>query len=278
MSATRRTSLGRPLSNLFLGVAVVAAVLPLLLVLMNAFKPHVAIIENPLALPPTLDLANFTGAWVGGKFTTGVINSVLISGTTILVTLTAAALAAFPLARCQIRFWQLITLYFLCSVTVPIQLFLFPLYFIYAQLGIVGNIFATAIILAAINLPLAIFLLRTYVLTIPVELDDAALMDGAGPWKTFWHVILPLMRPGLVTVGIIVGLNAWNEFLITSTFQQGEAGFTMMLGYRSMNGTITTDRGIMMAGAVIIIVPIIVFFLAMQRFFIAGMTAGAVKG
>jgi raffinose/stachyose/melibiose transport system permease protein len=278
MSANARARVSRSFSNLFLAGAVIIAVIPFLLVGINALKPHAEIVANPLALPASLDFSNFTTAWVSGKFSTGLVNSILLSGTTILVTVSFAALAAFPLARRRIRFWQLITLYFLCSVTVPIQLFLFPLYFLYAQLGVVGNIFATAFILSAINLPLSIFLLRTYILTIPVELDDAALMDGAGPWLTFWHVILPLMRPGLITVAIIVGLNAWNEFLITSTFQQGESGFTMMLGYRSMTGTILNDRGIMMAGAVIIIVPIIIFFLAMQRFFIAGMTSGAVKG
>ena len=96
--------------------------------------------------------------------------------------------------------------------------------------------------------------------------------------STFWHVILPLMRPGLITVTIIVFLNSWNEFLITSTFQKGRSNITMTLGYLSMNGTYATDQGALMAGAFILVAPIIVFFLLMQRFFIAGMTAGAVKG
>ena len=156
--------------------------------------------------------------------------------------------------------------------------FLFPLYFVFAKLGIVGNVIATAFILSAINLPLATFLLRTYVLTIPSEIDDAAFLDGASPIQTFLHIIFPLLRPGLVTVGIIVGLNAWNEFLITSTFQQGQNSFTMTLGYLSMNGTYATDQGAMMAGAFILVAPIILFFIVMQRLFISGMAAGAIKG
>jgi raffinose/stachyose/melibiose transport system permease protein len=264
--------------NLFLGLAVVVALAPFCLVILNAFKSHVDIVANPLSLPKTLSFANFVTAWTTGHFTTGLINSIAICAFTIVITVGFAALAAFPLARRKGRIWRVISIYFLCAVTVPIQLFIFPLYFIYAALGIVGNLFATSLILSAINLPLAIFLLRTYVLAIPMELDDAAFMDGAGPWKTFWYIILPLLRPGLITVGILVGFNAWNEFMITSTFQQGQANFTMTLGYLSMNSTIVTDRGIMMAGALIIIFPIIIFFLAMQRFFIGGMTAGAVKG
>jgi raffinose/stachyose/melibiose transport system permease protein len=264
--------------RLFLFAAVVIALFPLLLVALNTLKPHAAIVQNPLALPTILDFVNFARAWKGGKFSIGIVNSLLLSGSTVAVTVSFASLAAFALARRRIKGWQLITVYFLCATTVPIQLFLFPLYFVYAKLGILGNVFATSLILSAVNLPLATFLLRTYVLSIPVEIDDAAFMDGANPLQTFRYVILPLMRPGLITVAIIVGLNAWNEFLITSTFQQGQRSFTMTLGYLSMNGTYATDQGAMMAGAFILVAPIIVFFLAMQRFFIAGMTAGAVKG
>jgi raffinose/stachyose/melibiose transport system permease protein len=274
----RRPRTSRIAADLFLAGAVLAALLPLLLVAVNTLKPHPAIVQNPLALPLTADFSNFARAWSGGKFSTGIVNSLLLTGSTVLITLSCASLAAFALARRKIRGWQLITVYFLCATTVPIQLFLFPLYFVYAQLGVLGNVFATSIILSAINLPIATFLLRTYVLAIPAEIDDAAFMDGANPLQTFRYVIMPLMRPGLITVAIIVGLNAWNEFLITSTFQQGQRAFTMTLGYLSMNGIYATDQGAMMAGAFILVAPIIVFFLFMQRFFIAGMTAGAVKG
>jgi raffinose/stachyose/melibiose transport system permease protein len=139
-------------------------------------------------------------------------------------------------------------------------------------------VFATAVILAAINLPLAIFLLRTYIMTIPTELDDAGLMDGAGPFQVFWYIIFPLTRPGLVTVAALVCLNVWNEYLVTSTFQQGENHFTMTLGYLAMNGSISADQGLLMAGGVLVIVPILLVFMGTRRFIIGGLTAGAVKG
>jgi raffinose/stachyose/melibiose transport system permease protein len=261
-----------------MGLAVASSVAPLLLVVINAFKPHVAIVENPLSLPASVGIANFKAAWQGGDFSVGLLNSTLLTGTTVVVTVVLASLAAFPLARRRIACWKLVTMYFLCSVTVPIQLFLFPLYFLYARLDLVGNVFATAFILAAVNLPLSILLLRSYVLTIPTELDEAASMDGASPWQIYLYVIMPLMRPGLITVAVVVALNAWNEFLITSTFQQGSSGFTMTLGYRAMAGIISADRGVIMAGACIVIFPIILFFLLVQRLFREGMTAGAVKG
>jgi raffinose/stachyose/melibiose transport system permease protein len=278
MSTVSNKRVGYFAGTAFLWLAVLVAVLPLTLMAINSLKLHVEILQNPLSLPTWLNVTNFVQAWTAGNFTRGLINSLLIAGSTVLITLVCASLAAYPLARQKVRFARLITLYFLAAVTVPIQLFLFPLFFVYAQLGLVGNPIATSFILAAVNLPLSILLLRTYVLNVPRELDDAAFMDGARKWQVFVFVIIPLMRPGLITVAIIVGLNAWNDYLITSTFQQGSGSQTMMLGFLSMNNVILTDRGILMAGAAIVVVPIIVFFLIMQRLFIEGVTSGAVKG
>lgn len=278
MMTRQRSRITHASGTIFLWTAVLLVIFPLGLMFLNAFKPHVEILENPLALPRHPDLANFVRAWEGGRFSTGLVNSVIITASTVVICVGAAAMIAYPLARQKVRYWRAITFYFLAAVTVPIQLFLFPLFFIYARLGLVSNPVATAFILAAINLPVAILLLRTYVLNIPTELDDAALMDGASKWQIFTQVVLPLMRPGLITVSILVGLQAWNEYLITSTFQQGNSALTMTLGYRSINNVILEDRGLLMAGAAILVVPIILFFAAMQRFFIDGMTAGAVKG
>jgi raffinose/stachyose/melibiose transport system permease protein len=274
----RPAPLSRWVGHLVLLLAAGFAIGPVALLVMNAFKPHVEIVANPIAPPHRLDAHNFVAAWTEGHFATGLLNSLLMCGSTVLIVVVTASMAAYPLARSTARIWRSVALYFLCSITVPIQLFLFPLYFAFARLHLLGNVFATAVILAAINLPLSIFLLRTYILSIPAELDDAAVLDGASPLQVFWHVIFPLMRPGLATVAAIVCLAVWNEYLITSTFQQGEKNFTMTLGYLAMNGSISDDQGLLMAGGLIVILPILLVFLATRRFVIDGMTTGAVKG
>jgi raffinose/stachyose/melibiose transport system permease protein len=258
--------------------AIAIAVAPLSLLVINALKTQSQIVTNPLALPISPQWHNFGSAWIEGGFSLGLFNSVVLCGCTVAITVFAASLAAYPLARRRTRLWKLIALYFLGCVTVPVQMFLFPLYYVYAGLGLVGNLLATALILAAINLPLAVLLLRANVIAIPIDLDDAARMDGAGHWATFRHVILPLIRPGMITVGVIVLLNSWNEFLITSTFQQGAHNFTMTLGYLALNGSLTADQGLLMAGALIVIAPVLIIFIAMQRYFVAGMMSGAIKG
>jgi len=274
----RITGASRQFGHLTLILAACFALGPIGLLVMNAFKPHIDIVSNPIAPPTRLYIHNFAASWSEGHFATGIVNSLLMCGSTVVIVLVTASMAAYPLARSPSKLWGAVALYFLCSITVPIQLFLFPLYFVFAKLHLLGNVFGTSVILAAINLPLSIFLLRTYILGIPRELDDAAVLDGASPFQVFWHVVFPLMRPGLATVGAIVCLAVWNEYLITSTFQQGEKNFTMTLGYLAMNGSISDDQGLLMAGGLIVIVPILLVFLATRRFIIDGMTTGAVKG
>jgi raffinose/stachyose/melibiose transport system permease protein len=165
----------------------------------------------------------------------------------------------------------------MATITVPVQLYLFPLYFLFAKLGLVNSIPAVALIYTAMFSPFAIFLLRTYVLAIPHALEEAALVDGATAWQNFRYVILPMMRPGLLTVAIIVGLNAWNEFVIAVTFLQTDNNVTAIVKFYNLTGQYSTDWGEMLAAAVIIVLPVVVVFVLLQRRFIEGMTAGAVK-
>lgn len=146
-----------------------------------------------------------------------------------------------------------------------------------AKLGLVNSIPAVALIYTAMFSPFAIFLLRTYVLSIPYALEEAAQVDGAKAWQTFFYVVLPMMRPGLLTVAIIVGLNAWNEFVIAVTFLQNDSNVTAIVKFYNLSGQYSTDWGEMLAAAVIIVLPVVAVFVLLQRRFIEGMTAGAVK-
>ena len=254
------------------------ALFPLSLVLINSFKTHPEIVRNPLALPVDMQFDNYVKAWQFGKFARGFLNSILLSGTSIVTVLFCSSLAGYVLAGKKIRAWPLVMIYFMVAMTVPIQLFLFPLYFAFARLHLLGNVFAVGVVIAAINMPLSVFLMRSFFMGIPYELEEAARIDGASTGQVLRHVMLPMVSPGMITVAVIVGLQSWNEYLITSTFLQGEANFTATLGFLSLNGTYTVDQGLMMAAAVIMIAPVIIFFVAVQRYFIDGLVSGALKG
>ena len=167
-----------------------------------------------------------------------------------------------------------------CATTVPIQLFLFPLYFGFAQARhLLGNMFAPSLIYAAINMPLAVMLCGPISSPCPQEIEEAALVDGANTWQCSaqGHAAAGVARASSPSRSSSASI-AWNEFLIASTFLQGDSSMTATLGYLSMNGTYATDRGEMMAGAFILVVPDHRVLLLLQRHFIDGMAGGAVKG
>lgn len=264
--------------HLILLLLAVICLFPILLVLFNSFKENSEIVRNPLALPTVLHLENYIQAWSYGKFAKGFINSVKLTGITIVIVLVCASLAGYVLSGKRIKGSGGILMYFMMAMTVPIQLFLFPLYYTYAKLNLIGNIPATSLILAAISMPLSVFLMRTFFLNVPKELEEAARIDGAGTAQVIWNVMRPVVSPGLITVGVLVGLQTWNEYLISSTFLQGEKNFTATLGFLAMNGSYGSNMSILMASAMVLIGPIILFFLFAQKYFVDGMVSGAVKG
>jgi raffinose/stachyose/melibiose transport system permease protein len=269
--------LNRTLCLALIGVASFTSLLPIVLAVMNALKTTVEISTSPLAPPSQFHWENFVTAWNNAALGPSLLHSAEVAGLTIILVCLTAAPCAYVLARQHGPRFRLLTFYFMASITVPVQLYLYPLYFIFAKLGLVNSIPAVALIYTAMFSPFSIFLLRTYVLSIPYALEEASEVDGATPWQKFFYVILPRMRPGLLTVAIIVGLNAWNEFVIAVTFLQNSDNVTAIVKFYNLTGQCSTDWGEMLAAAVIIVLPVVLVFVLLQRRFIDGMTAGAVK-
>jgi raffinose/stachyose/melibiose transport system permease protein len=251
---------------------------PIALLLLNSVKGSAEIVQNPLALPETLRWDNFARAWDDAGFSTSMLNSAILTGLTILLVCSTGSLTAYVLARKKVASWKIVTFYLLATTTAPIQLFLFPLYFGFARLGLINNVFAVALVYTAIWSPFAIMLLRTYFLAIPKELEEAALVDGATPWQVFSKVMLPMALPGILTVALIIALYSWNEFLISTTFLQQQDERTAVVSFFLLSGQYSSDWGQIMAAALIIVLPVVVLFVALQRRFIEGMAGGSVKG
>lgn len=254
------------------------ALFPIVLLVLNSLKPAAQIVQNPLGLPETIRWENFANAWKHAKFSRTFINSLLVSGTTILIVCSTSSLTAYVIARKKIESWKILTFYLLATTTAPIQLYIFPLYFGFAKLGMINNIFGVALIYSAIFSPFAVMLLRTYFIAVPKELEEAAIVDGATSWQVFWRVMLPIVSPGILTVALIIGLNSWNEFLIATTFLQKQENTTAVIAFFLLSGQYSSDWGEIMAAALIIVLPVVALFVFMQKRFIEGMAGGAVKG
>jgi len=261
-----------------LSVFAFIALFPIALLVLNSLKPAAQIVQNPLGLPDTIRWENFVNAWKHAKFSRTFINSLLVSGTTIVIVCSTSSLTAYVIARRKIESWKILTFYLLATTTAPIQLYIFPLYFGFARLGMINNIFGVALIYSAIFSPFAVMLLRTYFIAVPKELEEAAIVDGATSWQVFWRVMLPIVSPGILTVALIIGLNSWNEFLIATTFLQKQENVTAVIAFFLLSGQYSSDWGEIMAAALIIVLPVVALFVFMQRRFIEGMAGGAVKG
>ncbi len=277
-----KKSFRSPASRVFgWGVLVILAVVslaPLLLVLMNSFKTHREILANPLALPTVLHLENYIDTWRIVNFSQAFMNSIKVTATAIITNIIASGCMGYVLAGRKVRTWKPLTVYFMLATTVPLQLFMLPLYSGFAQLHLMGNPFALGVVIAAWNLPMPIFLMRTYFLKVPYELEEAARIDGAGTFQVFTRVMLPIVSPGLITVAVIVGLFSWNEYLLSATLLQGDKNLTATIKFLSLNGMYSADYAMVMAGSVIMILPMLIMFLLLQKQFIEGMASGAVKG
>ncbi|MFS8046423.1 carbohydrate ABC transporter permease [Rhizobium sp. BR 314] len=261
-----------------LGIFAFLALFPIALLVLNSLKPAAQIVQNPLGLPQSIRWQNFANAWTHAKFSQTFINSLIVSGTTIVLVCTTSSLTAYVIARRKIKSWKIFTFYLLATTTAPIQLYIFPLYFGFAKLGLINNIFGVALIYTALYSPFAVMLLRTYFLAVPKELEEAAIVDGATHWQVFWRVMLPIVSPGILTVALIIGLNSWNEFLIATTFLQKQQNMTAVIAFFLLSGQYSSDWGEIMAAALIIVVPVVVLFVFMQKRFIEGMAGGSVKG
>lgn len=256
----------------------VISLFPIVLVLINSFKTHVEILQNPLTFPKKISFSNFIYTYEVGKFADGFINSIKLTGTAIITGVIGSTTMGYVLATRRVKTWKILTLYFMIATTVPLQMFMLPLYSSFTKMGLIGNVYAVGIAIAAWNLPMPVFLMRTYFLKVPYELEEAARVDGASTFTVFTKIVMPIVSPGMVTVSCIVGLFSWNEYLLSTTLLQREENFTATLKYLSLNGTFSRDFSVIMSGAVIMVVPILIVFLLLQNKFIEGMAGGAVKG
>jgi len=253
------------------------ALVPIVILLMNSVKSTPEIGRNPLGFPQNVILENYSEAWEEGKYARTIRNSLVLTSGTIIGTLTLAGLAAYALARLKLRGGDLIAFYFLVGTSVPPQLFMVPLFFMWRRIGLINSHFGLILIYCGLFSPFATYLLRSYMVALPEEFMEAARIDGASNFQVFRHVIMPLSWPGFLTAGLVVGLAVWNEFLFAITFllkPELKPIATSLFAFQDRFGR---DWGLTSAGSVIMMLPVIVLFLMLQRRFIEGLTQGGLK-
>ncbi|GLW08528.1 sugar ABC transporter permease [Microtetraspora sp. NBRC 13810] len=283
MSPTARKRLGRVALNTA-GVAVfLFAVFPVYWMVATAFKPNNEIFTTdfiPFPLDPTFEHVErvFTRGVAGHSIWRYLLNSMIVSLGAVLVGAVIALLAATAVARFRFRFRTSFLILLLIVQMIPSEALLIPLFLMVRRLGLYDQLLGLVVINIALTLPFSVWMLRTFVAAVPKELEEAAWIDGAGRTATFWKVLFPLVAPGLVATSIFAFITAWNEFVFALTLINDSGNFTMPRALTFFIGQRSTDWGAIMAASTLMTIPVMVFFLLVQRRMVSGLVAGAVKG
>lgn len=236
----------------------------------------------PVFFPEAPTLANFKGVWGQIPFMLYFLNSMIVAGFTVVLNLILSALAAYPLARMEFKGKKTIFYAVLATIMIPFQAIMLPVYLIVLKLNMVDSVnsvmgYIGLILPFAVN-AFGIFLMRQAFLAIPKEMEEAAFVDGCNVFQIWWKVLLPMVKPTLAVLAIFTFIGSWGEFLWPSIVLTKKTLYTLPVGVNDLQGMFSANWRYIAAGSIISTVPILVFFIAMQRYFISGENDGAVKG
>jgi ABC-type glycerol-3-phosphate transport system permease component len=261
----------------------VITVYPVIWVGYTSLKSDQEIFLSPFALPSQMHWDNYRHAWVDANFSRYFFNSVLVSFVSVAGTLFVGSMAAYALSRFRFPGNKLMYFVFLSGLMIPIQLSIIPLFFQMRDMHLLNSRLGLMIFYIATGLPFAVFVLAGFFKSLPASLHEAAQIDGCSEWRIYWSIMLPLSRPGLITVAVFSFLGVWNEYFGAFMFMSGAGGEeyrTLPLGLANI--TITSqyrsDWGTAFAGLVLVMVPTLLVFIPLQRYLVKGITAGALKG
>ena len=254
------------------------ALIPLFLAWSTAFKTSEEIIFNPYGLPIPPHLDNLINAWTEGRFSVYFKNSLVISIADVIVMLIIAPLAGYAFGRMHFPAQRALLVLLLTGLTIPTQAIIIPLYLAMRDFRLIdtyGSVIVADVSLAA---PMFIFIMRAAFKDLPGELEDAARIDGASEFRIFWHVMLLLAKPALLTLALLEFLWSWNDLLLPLVFITNDELRTLPVGMLYYRSRFSIDYGLMSAGVLILSLPVIVMFIFFQRSFVKGLTGGALKG
>ena len=273
----RRHRTTRALKAIGVVAVVVGATFPAYWMISTAFDAEAA--RRGAQLVPThLTLDNFARVIDDGGFGLYLRNSLMVAGMTVVASALVALLAAVAVARFRFRFRTAVLVLVLVVQMVPLEALVIPLFLQMRTLEMLNSLIGLAIVYLAFSLPFAIWMLRGFVAAVPKEIEEAAYVDGASWGRMFWSILVPLVAPGVVATSVFSFITAWNEFIFALTFMSDSAKFTVAVGLQKFFGENTTDWGAVMAASTLITVPVLVFFVVVQRNLTSGLAAGAVKG
>ncbi|MER5608801.1 carbohydrate ABC transporter permease [Micromonospora tulbaghiae] len=276
----RELGVANVFSHGFLLLWAAMTVLPLAWMVLSSLKTNGEIIAEPWGLPEALRFDNWSRAWTGAHIGRFFFNSLVVVAGSLSLTMLLGATAAYVFARYEFRGRQVVYYLFVGGMMFPVFLALVPLFFVVRSVGLLGTWPGLILVYTAYSLPFTVFFLSAFFRTLPTSVAEAALIDGCGHFRLFFRVMLPMARPGLISVGIFNFLSHWNQFLLPQVLLPGDGQDRMLaqgLSSLAVSQGYAGDYAQLFAGLTIAVLPVLVVYVAFQRQVQSGLTAGQLK-
>lgn len=252
-------------------------VIPIYYLVVSTFKTQAQIIETPLGLPTSLNLDNYIKALATMHFFQNFSNSFIITSVSVVLIVVCGSMAAYAIVRRKNKLMIFLGIYFLMGFLVPVQTTMLPLFLIMKNLHLINTLTGMILLHSSNGSIFAFFLYSGFIKTLPPELEEAAFMDGAGVFRTFWKIVFPLLKPVTATIVIFNTMWIWNDFLLTYLFLSSTKKATLIMQVYNGVGQYINDWSIMMPVLVLALLPMVIFYLVLQKQIIGGLTIGAIK-
>ncbi|WP_297429997.1 carbohydrate ABC transporter permease [Clostridium sp.] len=252
-------------------------IVPFIFVLINSFKARKDVVANPLALASDFKFSNYIDAFEKMNYGHAFVNTLIITVLSVLIIIIFSSMTAYILVRKDWKFNKIIFFAMVLSMIIPFQGIMIPLVSIYGSMGMLNTKWALIYMYLGFGMSLAVFMYHGFIKSIPVELEEAAMIDGASRFQTFWQIVFPIMKPITMTITTLDVLWIWNDFLLPSLILIAPDERTLQLSTYVFNGTYTTDYGLSMSALMLSILPVLIIYLFLQKSIIGGVLQGSIK-
>jgi ABC-type sugar transport system, permease component len=252
---------------------------PIFIIINYSFKTTKELyVSNPLALPQGFNIQNYIRAFEKLDFSTTFVNTLIYTAVSVIVLAIFCGAAAWAISRCKQRFFKFSYIYFLLGIFIPYQALFLPIYVIGFKTGLTNTRLGIILMYLATGMSFGVFLMTSFMTTVPVELEEAAKIDGCSIYKTYFSIVLPLLKPAIATLIILQAFQIWNDFLMASLFISSNELRTLTMAMQLLFSREVSDYTTAFAAIIVSSLPVTLLFISLQKYFVKGMTVGAVKG
>lgn len=270
---------GTFLVQVIMTVLAILFIAPLVIILNYSFKTKKELYLNtPLSLPDSLNFDNYVKAFNKLNMKETFFNTLFYTAISVLILAVLCGTTAWAIARCKKKFFKFAFIYFIIGILIPYQALFLPIYTIGYKMNLTNTRFGIIFMYVATGISFGVFLMNSFMSTVPLELEESARIDGCSVFRTYFSIVLPLLKPAMATLIIMQSFQIWNDYLLASLYVSKKQLKTLTVAIQSLFSAQTSDYTTAMAAIVISVLPIAVLFMSLQKYFIKGMTVGAVKG